>query len=146
MMSAYDGNAIYADLHEKVSAGFSLSDLDMLNLIHLPLMRTDIPRYELAVRSVLLAQTIPNVTKRNACVAAAFAFASRFLEEGEADMILKEVKMVDLFELLVKDAVKDREREIALNLIKRGTPIITVSEITGIEVPILEQLLNEVEN
>jgi len=150
MMASYDGNAIYTDLQEKVKDGFSLSDLDMLNLIYLPLMRTDMPRYELAAKSVLLAQTIPNDTKRNACIAAAFVFASRFLEKDEADMILKEVKMIDLVELLVKDAVdialKEQEIKIALSFIQRGTPIKTVSEIIGIEVPVLEQLINGVGN
>ena len=33
------------------------------------------------VNSIKLAQNIPDTTKRNACVAAAFAFAYRYLKE-----------------------------------------------------------------
>ena len=88
MMADYNGNAIYAELDAKLKAGQELTDIDMINLIFLPLMSNDIPRKELAAKSIELAQTIPDTTKRNTCIAAAFAFANKYLSKDEAEKLL----------------------------------------------------------
>ena len=133
LMGEYDGNTIFAELEAKIKAEQELTDLDMLNLVLLPLMRHTIPRKELAVKSIELAQTIPDVTKRNACIAAAFAFASRYLEENEIDKLLEVLRMTDLGEMLVMDAIKDEKLETVKNALQEGIPIRSISRITGID-------------
>ena len=82
----------------------------MLNLVLLPLMRHTIPRKELAVKSIELAQAIPDTAKRNACIAAAFAFASKYLDDDETNNLLEVLKMTDLATKLVIGAVGDAQK------------------------------------
>ena len=145
LMGEYDGNSIFADLEAKIKAGQELSDLDMLNLVLLPLMQHTIPRKELAAKSIELAQTIPDVTKRNACIAAAFAFASRYLEENEIDKLLEVLRMTDLGEMLVMDAIKDDRIEVAKNALLEGVPIRSISRITGIDEATIRRIQAEMD-
>ena len=149
LMGEYDGNFIFAKLEAKIKEGQDLADIDMLNLVLLPLMRHTIPRKELAVKSIELAQTIPDITKRNACIAAAFAFASKYLEENEIDKLLEVLRMTDLGAMLVMDAVKDAEYnkdiEYAKKLLKRNTPIKIVIEDTSLDEPTIRRLQAELQ-
>jgi hypothetical protein len=81
MMYEYDGDKTLAELAAKIEAGQDITDVDMLNLVFLPLMRHSVERGELAAKSVQLAQRIPDPTKRNAVIAAAFAFGSKYLDD-----------------------------------------------------------------
>jgi len=110
LMDNYDGNEIYKELNHKISAEQELTDVDMLNLIFLPLMRNTIPRNELAVNSVKLAQTIADITKRDACIAAAFAFGSKYLNKKEMRK-MREVLNVDVLAELIEERAEERVEE-----------------------------------
>jgi len=143
LMHDYDGNAIYEELDKKIKSGQDLTDTDMLNLIFLPLMRNTIPRGELAVNSVKLAQTITNTQKKNACTAAAFAFAHRYLNENELEKLKGAIRMTTLVDMVIEDAIKDKAIETAKWLLKQGMSIIKISEGTGLSEEIIEQLQAE---
>jgi len=145
LMYNYDGNAIYEDLDKKIKNGQDLTDTDMLNLLFLPLMRNTMPRSELAVNSIKLAKTIPDIQKRDACVAAAFAFVHRYLKENELEKVMEEIKMTTLADMLIEDAVKDKTIEFAKKLLKRGISITDISEDTGLSESEIEQLQAEME-
>ena len=144
MMVEYDGDAIYKELDSKIKAASVLTDVDMLKLIFLPLMRNTIPKNELAVNSIKLAQSIPDTTKRNACIAAAFAFAYRYLEENNLNKLLEVLKMTDLVTMLVEDAVKDAKKDekigIAKKLLTRGISIEAIAEDTGLDKSTIKKL------
>ena len=76
------------ELEAKIKAGQELLDIDILNLVLLPLMKHTLPRRELAEKTIKLAQSIPDTTKRNACIAAAFAFGRAYLDEADAGKLL----------------------------------------------------------
>jgi hypothetical protein len=142
MMGDYDGDIIFTELDTKIKTGHDLSDLDMLNLIFLPLMRTTISRDELAINSIKMAQTIPDTTKRNACIAAAFAFANKYLDENKLDKLLEVLKMSDLAVMLMED----HAIEIAKNAIKEGITIDKKKKITGLTADTIQRLQTELEN
>jgi hypothetical protein len=152
LMADYDGNGIYAELDAKIKTGQELSDTDMLNLIFLPLMRNTMPRKELATKSIEMAQTIPDTTKRNACIAATFAFASKYLSDSESENLLEVLKVADLLTMLVEDAFENAvknaeikcETEIAKKMLKRGMSVEAVIEYTGLEEATVEQLQAEI--
>ena len=146
LMGNYDGNVIFAELETKIKAGEELTDVDMLNLVLLPLMKHTISRKELAVDTIKLAQTIPDTTKRNACVAAAFAFTSKYLKETDRESLLEVLKMSELAVMLVEDAVNERDIEIAKNMINDGVGISTISRYTGLDESIIRQLQTELKN
>jgi len=145
LMNDYDGNAIYTALEVKIKAGQDLTDVDMLNLVLLPLMNHTIPRRELAANSIMLAQTIADPTKRNACIAAAFAFACKYLDETDINELLEVLKMTDIGTLLVMD----RNIEIAKKLLKRGTivnVIDVIMEDIGLDESTVQRLKDELNN
>jgi hypothetical protein len=142
MMCEYDGNKIFVELDAKIKAGQELTDVDMLNLIFLPLMKHTIPRKELAVKSIELAQTIPNKTKQDACIAAAIAFASKFLNKDEMRDLLGVLKMSELAVMLLES----RAAEIAKKLLKRGLSIMDVAEDTDLDEATVRQLQTELNN
>ncbi|MDR1686992.1 MAG: hypothetical protein LBS21_00065 [Clostridiales bacterium] len=160
MMIDYDGNAIYEQLSRKIKNGAELSDFDMVNLIFLPLMKikNTIPRDELAVNSIKLAQTIKDKTKQESCIAAAYAFAEKYLDENGRIKIWEVLKMsnmlVDYVEETVEKAVgqaveqtKANERtELARNLFKEGSNINFVERVTKLPIEIIVRLQTEINN
>lgn len=142
MMYEYDGNSIYTELECKLKAGQELNDVDMLNLIFLPLMRNNIIKEELAVKSIKLAQTIPDKTKRNICIASVFAFANKYLLENELLELLGVLKMTDLVTMLIEE----REVEIAKNMLKDNLSVEIISKYTGLDESTIKQLQSELDN
>jgi hypothetical protein len=54
------------------------------------------------MKSVQLAQRIPDTAKRNACIAAAFAFASKYLAENELNKLAEAIEMTDLATIVIE--------------------------------------------
>ena len=114
-------------------------------------MRNTIPKDELAVKSIELARSIADTTKQNACIAAAFAFTNRYLDDNGVNKLLEVLRMTDLVTLLVKDAVedavkdavKDEKIEIAKNLLRKGSTVEFVVEITGLAADTIQRLQEE---
>lgn len=142
MMNEYDGDAIYSELSAKINSNAEITDMDMLNLIFLPLMSNIIPRDELVVQSVTLAQRIPDAAKRNACIAAAFAFANRYLDDNKIRKILEVLRMTDLGTMLVID----ERMEIAKSMLKDRVSIEFIVRHTGLDENIIKQLQTELNN
>jgi hypothetical protein len=145
MMYEYDGNAIYANLEAKLKSGEDLTDTDMLNLIFLPLMRNDLPKKELAKKSIEMAQTIQDESKRDTCIASTVAFMSKYLNDDEITNILEVLKMTDIFTRLISERMTEREIEIAKKAIKKGISLEDIADLTGIDIDILEDLKQDVE-
>lgn len=143
MMGEYDGDAIYAELDTKIKTDSTLTDVDILNLIFLPLMRNTTPRDELAVNSVKLAQNIPDTAKRNACIAAAFAFAYRYLDGDKLEKLVEVIRMTDLATILITDAKKEEKIAIAKKLLKRGISVEAIAEDTGLDESTIKKLQAE---
>jgi hypothetical protein len=140
MMAGYDGDAIYTELAGKINAGQDVTDADMLNLIFLPLMKHTIESGELAVKSVQLALQIPDTTKRNACIAAAFAFGSKFLNDMDMENLKGALKMTDLAEMIIEDKLV----EIARGMLKDKVSIDFVSRHTGLDETTVRDLQAEI--
>jgi len=130
MMYDYDGDAIYKGLEAKLKSVQELTDADMLNLIFLPLMRSAVPKLELAEKSVELAQTIEDETKRDACIASTVAFMDKYLNDDEMNKILGVLKMTKVAEMLVADAVKEERIEMAKEMLLDGEPLDKIMKYT----------------
>ena len=143
LMGNYDGNTIFAGLEAKIKAGEELTDVDILNLVLLPLMRHTMSRKDLAAKSIKLAQSITDTTKRNACVAAAFAFAGKYLDEADREKLLEVLRMTDLGVMLVSDAVNNEKKEIAITMLRDGVGISTISKYTGLDESTVKRLQQE---
>jgi len=143
LMNEYDGTNIFAELETKIKAGQELQDMDILNLVLLPLMKHTLPRRELAEKTIKLAQSIPDATKRNACIAAAFAFGNAYLDDADTTKLLEVLKMSDLGVLLVRDSVINKAKEIAKKMLQRGMSIDAIAEDTGLDETTIKELQAE---
>jgi len=135
-MHKYDGNAIYTELEAKLKAKRELTDADILNLIFLPLMKSEAPKYDLAVQSIKLANTIPNRQKRNACIASAFAFTEKYLSEAEIKKILGVLKMTKAIDILIEDQMI----ELAKKAIKENLSLDLIVKLTNLDEEIIMEL------
>ena len=159
MMYEFDGDSIYKDLETKLKEKQELTDIDMLNLIFLPLMRNNIPKAELALKSVELAKTIEDRSKRETCLVSAIVFTSKYLSENEINRIWEVAKVTDVIGRLIQQEVDKevkvvvdkevavekikRAKEIARKLLKRGIAINAISEDTGLDIETIEELQEE---
>ena len=139
MFDDYDGNAIYHELEKKLESGQELSDEDLLNLIFLPLMKTNIPKDELAGKSIRMAQSIPDENKRNTCIASIFAFASKYLKDEDLNKLLEAIKMSDLATMLITE----RNIEIAKKALREGAEMQFVQKITDLDISTIQRLKDE---
>ena len=161
MMYKFDGNKIYKDLATKLKEKQELTDIDMLNLIFLPLMNNSIPKDELALKSIELAKTIEDRAKRETCIVSTIAFTGKYLTENEmikiwevakmtdviGRLIQKEVdievekKLVDIEKKLAETEKKARKEkiEMAKKLKKRGIPVEYILEDTGLTIDEIEK-------
>ena len=89
-------------------------------------------------------------SKQDLCVAAAYAFGIRFMDEAERIKILEVLRMTNLGEMLVMDAVMDavmdERTEFAKKLLKRNTPIEIVVEDTGLDENTVLRIQAELQN
>lgn len=147
MLNGYDGDAIYADLDAKIKAGMTLSDLDIIKLIFLFMMKVSIPKIELAVNTIKMANTIFDENKREACVAAATSYANQFLNDKEMEKFMEVVKMFDMIARNLAEVFgEDRAKEVAKRMLKRGTAINIVTEDTGLDISKVIRIKEELEN
>jgi hypothetical protein len=141
MMYEYDGNVIYSELESKLRTKQELTDIDMLNLIFLPLMRNDIPKQELATKSIELANTIPDKDKRDACIASAMAFMNKYLSDEDKKRLLEGLKMADIVTMFITDERID----IAKSLLSDDVPIKAIIKATGLDLETLKALQEQQE-
>ena len=113
MMYEFDGNAVYTDLEIKLKDKQELTDIDMLNIIFLPLMRNSIPKDELALKSIELSKTIDDKRKRETCIVSTIVFTSKYLNEDEISRIWEVAKMTDIIGRLIQQEV-DKEIDSAV--------------------------------
>jgi len=152
MMYKFDGNAIYADLETKLKEGQELTDIDMLNIIFLPLMKNSILKDELAVKCIELSKTIEDKSKRETCIVSTVVFTSKYLSEIEISRIWEVAKMTDVIgrliqqevdkevvkkiDIAVKKTKKEAEKKKAINMAKKmlakNKPIDEIIEFTDL--------------
>jgi hypothetical protein len=142
MMGEYDGNTILSELERKIQSDEPLTDTDVLNLIFLPLMKHKLPRRELTISTVKLANTIAEKEKRDTVVAAAFAFGYRYLNENDYINLIGVLKMSLLADMLINETLL----EVAKKLLKRGISPEAVAEDTGLDVSDVLSIQSESDN
>lgn len=144
MLKDYNGDSIYKDIENKVLKGQDITDLDILNLLFLPLMKNKKRKKTVAIDSVKLAKNIKDKNKRNICIGSIFAFTYKYLEYNEINSILEVIKMTDLGTLLMEQAEHEKAIEIAKNALKEGASVAFVQKITKLDFNVIEKLKEEI--
>ena len=154
MLCKYDGNKIYEKLENKVRLGQELADRDMMDLLLLPLMKYNMPKKELALKSIELAKMIKDDVKRDTCITSSFAFSLKYFTKEEIKEILEGLRMVNailgtgidtLIEVITEDieqSVEKNKMEIAIKLLKKGMSVDDVADTTELDIGTVEALKN----
>ena len=108
----------------------------------------------MAANSIKLAQNIPDTTKRTACIATAFAFATKYLDKNQIEELLEVLKLTDWATMLVGDAVdsavekatNETKIEIATKMLKEGIGISSTIACTGLEESFIRKLRAELDD
>lgn len=142
-MKDYDGDCIYNEIKSKIDNKIKLNELDILNLLFIPLMSSKQSKSDLAIKSIKLAKNIKDKDKQNMCIGSIFAFAYRYLNEIEINDILEVLRMTDLGSMLIKEGIEQEKREIVKKALKEGATIEFVQKITGLDIETIKVLQKE---
>lgn len=142
-MKDYDGDCIYNEIKSKIDNKIKLNELDILNLLFIPLMSSKQSKSDLAIKSIKLAKNIEDKDKQNMCIGSIFAFAYRYLNEIEINDILEVLRMTDLGSMLIKEGIEQEKREIVKKALKEGATIEFVQKITGLDIETIKVLQKE---
>lgn len=140
-MKDYDGDIIYNKLKGKIKNDIAFDDLDVVNLLFIPLMKSKQSKSKMAVKSINLARNIKDRFKQNMCIGSIFAFAYRYLNETEIKDILEVLKMTDLATILLHD----RDKEIAKKALQKGLDIETIRDLTDLDIETIKELQKEID-
>jgi len=140
MMYNYDGNIIYAELESKLKNGQELTDADILNLIFLPLMKNNIPKYQLVKKSVELAKTIKNKTKSNLCAASAIAFTNKYLNDDEINNLMEALKMNNVLTELLTEALVVKYGKMVKKMSMKGMSVEDMADLLELDVDTIKEL------
>lgn len=146
-MKDYDGDKTYNEIENKVNNNIELDELDIVNLLFIPLMKSKESKNKLALKSIKLARSIKDKSKQNMCIGSIFAFAYRYLEETEISEILEVLRMTDLGSMLIEEGIEqgiEKEKiEIVKKALQKGLDIETIRELTDLSIETIKELEKE---
>lgn len=125
-----DGDKILEDLITKTKSKITLSDLDLLNLIFVPVMGGNHPVSSKIITAFKILQS-QNIDKEN-ITAMLFAFANKFLNEKDLNKIREMIRMTKLGKMIYEDGKLKGVMLVALNLLKENVDINIIHKSTGL--------------
>ena len=146
-MSELNGDDRYEALRVKVDAGERLSKQDLMSIVFLPMMQSDVDKVTRFERSINLSKEVPVKDEQVQIQAMLQLLAEKFVKDPAMLKRLKEMISVGLIaEMIRQDAVRDNSVEIAKNLLRKGSTVEFVSEVTGLDIPTVLTLQSKLDN
>ena len=109
-----------------------------------------IPRDELAINSVKLAQAMPNKRKRDICIAAAFAFANKYLDVNGLEKIKEALVMMELATMFVEEGRQEGrlegKMEAARDMLRENVPIENIARYLRLDESTIIQLKTKLDS
>lgn len=94
----YDGDKIYRELVDKVNRGAALSDIDRLNLIFLPLMKSATGKSQRAIEAVELAGKIPDEQQQMLLIGCLVGISDKFIDKEYVRKMMEVLRMTRVFQ------------------------------------------------
>ncbi|WP_409068555.1 transcriptional regulator [Clostridium sp. FAM 1755] len=149
-MKTYDGDTIYKEAEQKIKNGIDLEDVDLMNLILLPLMKSIKDKHELIKDTIELAKEVKNEKNQYFIIAGVLTSTDKFIDEKYANMVrswLKMTKVEKIFEKekeeAMEEAMNKAEKNKAIEIAKNLMDILSVEMIakkTGLSIEEVERL------
>jgi len=129
-MSELNGDDRYEALRVKVDAGERLSKQDLMSIVFLPMMQSDVDKVTRFERSINLSKEVPAKDEQVQIQAMLQLLAEKFVKDPA---MLKKLKELISVGLIAEMIANDKAVEIARKMLKRKTPIEIVMEDTGLD-------------
>lgn len=148
-MKNYDGDKLYKEVEEKIKEGKILEDIDLMNLILLPLMKSTIDRHELIRRTIELAKEVNDEKKQYFIIAGVLTSTDKFIDDDYANTVrswLKMTKVEKIFEKEKEEAMSEAEKKKAIEIAKNLLDMLSVEMVakkTGLSIEEVKKLKDE---
>jgi hypothetical protein len=146
-MKNYDGDIIYKDVESKIKAGKNLEDIDLMNLILLPLMKSKKDKHELIKDTIELAKEVDDERSQYFIIAGVLTSTDKFIDEEYANMVrswLKMTKVEKIFEKEKEEAMNQAEKgkaiEIAKNMLLDNEDVEKITRYTKLSIEEINKL------
>jgi hypothetical protein len=139
-MNQYDGDQILAELRNKVKQSEKLSELDRINLIFLPLMKTRLNKNDVALEAIELAQEIKDNEQRLLCIGAIVGISDKFIDREYINKLKEVLKMTRVGLELRQEGEKQKVIEVAMNLLALGVDMAIIIKSTGLSEAEIKEL------
>jgi hypothetical protein len=96
-MSAYDGDAVMQELWHKVRGGDTLTEIDQLNLIFMPLMRSKVDRSERAIEAVKMAESVQDEVVKLSLLGSIIGITARFIDKEYVRRMVEVLRMNEVY-------------------------------------------------
>jgi predicted transposase/invertase (TIGR01784 family) len=135
-MSALDGDKTYDDIKLKVEAGKPLTKNDLMSIVFLPLMKNSIDKTTRFEQVAMLSTDLTGAGEQAQVQGMIGLLAEKFIaDRADLKRVKELMNMGIIFEMMREDGVKEGAIEsaikIAKNLLKKGSTIEFVAEVTG---------------
>ena len=102
-MGKYDGDNIYSELKEKINQSGTLSSIDKLNLIFLPLMKNSVDKSQRAIDAIEIAQNITDKKEQLFLIGCLIGISDKFIDEAYVQKMMEVMKMTRVLQRLYKE-------------------------------------------
>jgi len=106
-MKAFNGDEVFVDLQDKIVKKEILTDRDKLNLIFLPLMKSNVNKNEMAINTVELASKITDEEEKMLYIGAIIGISDKFIDKNYVLKLKERLKMTRVVAELTKDAINE---------------------------------------
>ena len=146
-MKGFNGDKEYKKLQKKILKSKPLDDIDLLKLIFLPLMKSEISEDEMAIKAAELAKNILGDVK-TFVIGAIIAITDKFMSEDYRKKLLEVLKLTHIEQMIrekgreegLEEGENNKAIEIAKLAIKEGADVDFVVKITGLPKEVVLQL------
>ena len=135
-MKAFNGDEIFSNLNDKIQGKEKLTEIDKLNLIFLPLMKSNIDKNEMAINAVELASKIEDDKEKMLYIGAIVGISDKFIDKEYVLKLKERLKMtrvgIELKNEGIEEGIKEGKLDAANKMVKKGFSIDDIIEITGL--------------
>jgi hypothetical protein len=145
-MKNYNGDNIYKQVQRKIKDGKILEDIDLMNLILLPLMKSEKDKHEIIKDTIELAKEVNDERNQYFIIAGVLTSTDKFIDEEYANVVrswLKMTKVEKIFEKEKEEAMNQAEKSKAVEIAKNLMDVLSIEMIskkTGLSIDEVKKL------
>lgn len=128
-MSTLDGDKTYADIKAKIKSGNSLTKQDLMSVVFLPMMNSNVNKFTRFEQAIMLSKEIPVADEQAQLQEMLKLLAEKFIKDADLLKKLKEMVNVGIINEMIAN---DKAIEIAKKMLQKGLSVEFVTETTGL--------------